>query len=203
MGDPLECRNPKLRPHVDPLNASSLASFPPNPINMAMSGVRRRRAQSGFTFITLVLLLALATVSGLIVIASIEDDQVMRRVGRGSSEAREAAEGGLMEVLNDQRLSSMLPDPSTPSLSRDYVPSVGSVYNAASAHRRARTYTARLDLIRMTPMLESSHSVVQAVMYQVQVDAVSGDEFTSGVQAEVYKVASARGGVIQPRSHAR
>ncbi len=149
------------------------------------------------------MLLALATVSALIVIASVEDDQMLRRVGRGSSEAREAAEGGLMEVLNDQRLSTMLPDPSTPTLSRDYQPSSASIYNAASPHRRARSYTARLELIRMTPMLESSHSVVQAVMYQVQVDAISGDEFTAGVQAEVYKIASARSGVIQPRSHAR
>lgn len=170
---------------------------------MDRSVFHRRRSRAGFTLVTLVLMLAIASVAALVIIASIDDETSLRRMQRQSAEAREAAEGGLMEVLNDQRLSQTLPDFETPNLRATYTPPSSSIFNAASDHRAVRAYTANIELIRIAPMSESSHNVVRAVLYQVQVESKAADGVTAGVEAEVYKVATARPGVIQPRSHAR
>lgn len=162
-----------------------------------------RRARGGFTLVTMVMLLALASVAALVVLDSVNTDVDMLRSQQRTGEAREAAEGGLMEVLNDQRLPTMLPDLSSPQLRTQYTPSGQSIYNQPSVHRGARNYSATIDLVRVAPMMESSHNRVRAVMYQVLVDAEAGDGSRAGVEAEVYKIASARAGVIQPRSHAR
>lgn len=162
-----------------------------------------RSSRAGFTLLTMVLLLALAAISAAVVLNSVSNDSELRGLERRASEAREVAEGGLMEVLNDQRLSSMLPDPSTPLLHQSYTPSAASLYNSPSVHHGARSYTAGIDLVRVAPMMESSHSVVRAVLYQVQVRGQAGDGTQAGLEAEIYKVGSARSGVIQPRTHAR
>lgn len=170
---------------------------------MDRSVLRPHRRKAGFTLVTLVLLLALASISAVVVISSVDDDVADQRLFRQSAEAREAAEGGLMEVLNDQRLSDHLPDFTTPDLTRAYTPTGGSVFNAGSNHRSAREYSAEIQLLRVAPIAESSHNVVRAVLYQVQVESEGADGITAGVEAEVYKVATARAGVIQPRTHAR
>lgn len=169
-----------------------------------LASVRRPRSRRrGFTLVTLVMLLALASISALIIIANIEDEQDILRQHRLDVEAREAAEGGLMEMLNDQRLGAVLPDFSTQNLTATYTPPSNSVFDGTSVHRSTRDYSARIDLIRVAPMAESSHNVVQAVLYQVQVESVSMHGNSAGVEAEIYKVATTRPGVIQPRSHAR
>lgn len=153
--------------------------------------------------VTTVLMLALAALSAAVIFASVQDEQEILRYHRQSMEAREAAEGGLMEVMNDQRLSEMLPDLATPSLRRAYTPSGQSVFSGGSAHRTNRAYTANIQLVRIAPMTESSHNVVRAVLYEVEVESISDNGASAGVEAEVYKVATARAGVLQPRNHAR
>ena len=52
-------------------------------------------------------------------------------------------------------------------------------------------------------MLESSHNTVRAVIYDVTVEATVDGRTGAGAEAEVFKAASSRVGVIQPRIHGR
>lgn len=164
---------------------------------------RPRHERNGFTLITLILMLALATISAGVVLSSIGDEQALLRGERQIAEAREIAEGGLMEVLNDQGLAEVLPTMETPGLHADYAPSSASVFANPSLVRSHGEYDADIDLVRVAPMLESSHTTVRAVMYQVRVRAEAADGTSAGVEAEVYKVTSSSSGIIQPRAHAR
>ena len=120
-----------------------------------------------------------------------------------SGEAREAAEGGLMEILNDQQFGAQLPDLDTPGLRRTYTRDGASHFATTSAERGTQDYSATVDLVRIAPMQESSYSVVRAVIYEVRVEATAADGMTAGVEAQVYKIASTQAGTILPRTHAR
>jgi type II secretory pathway component PulJ len=163
----------------------------------------RRRARGGFTLLTLILLLAVGSLAAAVVLVDMGDELELLRLQRQREEAREAAEGGLMEVLNAQSLAAALPDPTTPNLSVTFQPPAQSIFDNPSVYRGQRSYTANVRLVRMAPMLESSHSVVRAVMYEIQVDAQAADGTSAGVEAEVYRVAASQSGIIQPRVHGR
>ena len=159
--------------------------------------------QAGFSLLTTVLLLAIAAVAATVVLVSVTDEQDLLRQQRQRNEARETAQGGLMELMNDQRLSAILPTPDTPQLSASYTPATSSLFDNASVYRSARDYQAEVRLVRVAPMLESSHNVVRAVMYEVRVDAEGAEGAGAGVEAQIYKVTSSQSGIIQPRTHAR
>lgn len=163
----------------------------------------RRRARRGFTLLTLITLLAVGAVAATILIVELSSERDILLVQRQREEAREAAEGGLMEVLNAQGLSYMLPEADTPNLEVQYTPPAQSVFDNPTVYRGRRSYDATIRLVRMAPMLESSHSVVRAVLFEVAVDAEAGDGTTAGVEAEVYRVVSSQSGMIQPRVHGR
>lgn len=149
------------------------------------------------------LLLAIGSVAAAVVLMDMDNELEILRAQRQREEAREAAEGGLMEILNDQGLAAVLPQPDTPNLEATYAPPAQSIFDNPSVYRGQRSYDARVRLVRIAPMLESSHSVVRAVMYEVQVDAQSADGTTAGVEAEVYRVTASQSGIIQPRLHGR
>jgi hypothetical protein len=158
----------------------------------------------GFALLTVLLLVAIFTVSALVALeivrGNLDDVGTVHR----RQEAKDAAEGGLMEALNDRATMSVLPTFTTPNLTSSYTVSSGSRFSGpASASRAAGTYNASFALVRMAPLLESSHTVVRAVIYQVDVEAKLDNGAASAVEAEVYRVVSAKSGAVQPRIHAR
>jgi hypothetical protein len=161
----------------------------------------RRALERGFTMVTVVLLIAVVTVSGLLVVDLIGEDLGLLGAERRTLEAREVAEGGLMELLNDQQVMNSLPGLDSATLRVDVQPGPGSAFVEQA---RGKTYTGRVELVRVAPMLESSEGLVRAVVYQVSVEGEAGSGGASArVEAEVFRVASVRPGLVQPRVHAR
>ncbi|MEM7674666.1 MAG: hypothetical protein AAF449_01545 [Myxococcota bacterium] len=157
----------------------------------------------GFTMITTTLLLAVVAMSSMVVLDIIDLDFEQFAVQRRTIASREAAEGGLMEILNDQDVMASLPTLDTPKLNISFKPTTGSVFGQTHQTKGLRDFDADIELVRQVPMLESSHSVVRALVYDVRVRARAADGGTSRVEALVYRVAASRPGMIQPRLHAR
>ncbi len=162
-----------------------------------------RLRQRGFTLVTTTALIAVVAVAGLMVIETlnVEFDQFARQ--RRTIASREAAEGGLMELLNDQDVLANLPTLNTPQLKTTHQPAGNSVFGQSHLVKGDRSFDAEIELVRHVPMLESSHSVVRALVYDVRVRSTTGDGGTSRIQAEVYRIAASKPGTVQPRLHAR
>lgn len=165
--------------------------------------MNRVRTQAGFSLLGVTITMMVAIVAALVIIDLIKDDQEMAVLQRQHQEAREAAEGGLMEILNDQGVMVRLPSTDTPGLAMKYAPSSFSRFGARDNGKGVRDYTADIRLVRVTPLLESSHSVVRAVVYDVRVEATQASGAGAGVHAEVYKIATGSPGYVAPRQHAR
>ncbi len=162
-------------------------------------------SKRGFSLIYVVGLLSMVTITAIMVIHHIQLDQQLIGNERRQALARESASGGLMELLNDQRTTDILPTPATPDLASTYSPASDSLFSSASSRDVAqREYTGSIELVRIVPMLESSHGKVRAAVYNVEIDStVSSGEGYGGVQAEAFKISTYSNGVVQPRKHAR
>lgn len=163
--------------------------------------MRRRTKQRGFSLITVTLLVAVVTISSLVLLEVITEDQVLLGSERRAREARETAEGGTMEAINDYGFSASLPDPDVSNLSADYEPGGDSLFSGRRADGVDSEYQARVRLVRTSPVLESSLSRVQAVVYDLEVDSTAAGSSAS-TQAQVYKVASNKPGIILRPRHA-
>ena len=161
--------------------------------------------QRGFSMLYVVGLIGLATITAVLVINTIQLDHRLLGHERQRAVAREAASGGLMEFLNDHRALDVLPTPATPQLRASYNPQTGSFFSKESDENAGqRSYNAEIQLLRIVPMLESSHGIVRAVVYDVHIEAEVDSGLTSGrVRAETFKVSSAKPGLVLPRRHAR
>ena len=162
-----------------------------------------KQRQRGFTMVTTVGLVAVVAVSALVVLDMVQLDFEQVAQQRRTIASRHAAEGGLMELLNDRDVVSNMPTMSTANLKATHTPASSSVFGKLHQVQGERAFDADIELVRQVPMLESSHTVVRAFVYDVRVRARTGDGGTSRIQAQVYRVASARPGIIQPRMHAR
>lgn len=163
----------------------------------------KRSNQRGFALVTVVMLVSLATVSAMVLLDVIETDIDIRGNERRAREARLAAEGGLMELMNDQDILGIMPTPDDPSSSTTYTPATDSHFADEESRYGELSYQAEIRLVRIAPMLESSHNTVRAVIYDVTVEATVDGRTGAGAEAEVFKAASSRVGVIQPRIHGR
>ena len=157
----------------------------------------------GFTLLTTTGLLALVAIAALLVLETVDldFDEISRQ--RRTISSREAAEGGLMELLNDQDVLANLPTLQTTDLKMAHQPASNSVFGKAHTMKGDRAFDADVQLVRVVPMLESSHSIVRALVYDVRVRARTADGGTSRIQAEVFRITAAKPGTIQPRKHAR
>lgn len=163
----------------------------------------KRRAQRGFTLMTVILIMSLVTISALVVINLVAEEHDLLAEERRSREVREGAESALMEVLNDGALAGALPTLTTPGQKTTYGRSGTSHLLSSSPHRSARDYQAEIELVRIVPMRESSVSVVRAVVYEVDLSAESSVGHRANLNAEIYKVAASQNGIVRPRRHAR
>jgi hypothetical protein len=155
--------------------------------------------QRGFSLPVVLLSLGVVTVSSLVLLDVINVDLGLLRVQRDVIEGRLRAEGGLMEVLNDQRLQNNLPDTRDAELSASIEASPDSLFSRSNGGQ----YTAEVQLLRLAPLLESSQGKLQAVVYELVVDADDGSHQNAGVRAEIYKFASTNSGLIRASQHAR
>ena len=162
-----------------------------------------RATRAGFSLLGVTVTMMVAVVAALVIIDMIQEDQRIVVLQRQNQEAREAAEGGLMEILNDQTTMASLPTPDTPGMSIQYKPSADSRFGGKDYGKGTRGYSADIRLVRITPILESSQSVVRAVVYDVRVDALQTSGAGAGVHAEVFKIATGSPGYVAPRAHAR
>lgn len=163
----------------------------------------RTRGNRGFTLLTTVLLVSVATMAAVVLISTLREDVKDGAQYRRAREARIAAEGGLMEMLNDRGILDVLPTPESPTLVSTYSPGSDSRFERGATAFGDIEYTATVRLVRMAPMLESSHTAVRAVMYEIDIESLANGATAAGVEAEVYRVASAKVGVVRPRMHAR
>lgn len=165
--------------------------------------MRRSSNERGFALITVVMLVSLATVSALVLLDVIETDRDIESHERRAREGRMAAEGGLMEFMNDLDVLALMPSPDDPGMKSTYNSSVDSHFGREGSPYGKLEYQAEVQLIRVAPMLESSHNSVRAVIYEVTVESTVDGRMGASVEAEVFKVASSKIGIVQPRMHGR
>lgn len=159
--------------------------------------------ERGFTLLTTTSLIAVVAVSALLVLSVIQSDFEQIFQQRKTRASREAAEGGLMELLNDQDVLANLPTATTNNMRSTHQPATNSIFGRTHQVKGDRVFDAEVDFVREVPMLESSHTVVRALVYDVRVRARTGDNGSSRVQAEVFRITASKPGTIRPRLHAR
>ncbi|MEQ8275159.1 MAG: hypothetical protein RMA76_43770 [Deltaproteobacteria bacterium] len=165
--------------------------------------MKRHHGQRGFALVTIVLLMSLATVSALVLLDVIETDRDIEAHERRAREARITAEGGLMEFMNDLDVLTLMPSPTDTEMKSSYQAASDSHFGREDSPYGSLQYQADIQLVRIAPMLESSHNSVRAVIYEVTVESTIDGRVGAGVEAEVFKIASSKIGVIQPRMHGR
>ena len=106
-----------------------------------------------------------------------------------------------MELINEELLSDVLPDLSETDLIADVAPSDGTVFASMRADGAQLSYEGTVALIRISPLLESSHSKVRAVVYELEVEGSSSGHRTSS-QTQIYKMAAHSPGLVQSPRHA-
>lgn len=156
-------------------------------------------SRAGFSLPVVIMSVGVAAVAAAVVLDVIGVDLSIGGSQRRNIETRLQAEGGLMELMNDQRLLNALPDYGSDRLSTEIEAAPDSLFTEASDE----TYRAEVRLLRLAPLLESSQGKLQAIMYELVVDAERGSRDRAGVRAEIYKFTSRNSGLIQEGRHAR
>ncbi|MEM1024214.1 MAG: hypothetical protein AAGD10_01775 [Myxococcota bacterium] len=146
-----------------------------------------------------ILSLGVAAISAAVLLDVVSFDFVLQGQERRSREARQLAEGGLMELLNDQRLQNQLPDLEDDNLANRITSPEQSMFTGEGRG----DYEAEVRLLRLAPLLESSQGRLQAIMYELVVDGKKSGGHQAGVRAEIYKFAARASGLVQEGRHAR
>jgi hypothetical protein len=153
----------------------------------------------GFSLLTTTLIVAVAALAGVVVLDAVTNDQTLRGIERRSQEAAEVAEGGAMAILNDQRLADALPDPAGQDLTARV--DLDGAFAAERSDGLLRAHEAEVSLLRVVPVLESSHSRVRAVVYDLEVTGRASGH-AAEVESQIYKMASTAPGVVREQRHA-
>jgi len=162
---------------------------------------RVRRDRAGFGMFVVVMLMAVVSVVGLSLMDVIRVDLLIVGNEAEQGRAREMAEGALMEIITDEDLPDRLPGLADPNLSAPYSPTTNSQFSEARAYSEVEA-TARL--LRIVPLMESSHTYSRAVVHEVSVNGeVAGGAATHDVSATIYQTITFRPGIVLPRRHAR
>lgn len=153
----------------------------------------------GFALISVVLLTALAAVAGAVLLDMVRLDILLGRSQRQTVDAREVAEGAVMEFVNDLDTPEQLPMFDDNDLSIRYTPPTTSAF----ADRKGE-YTVDVSLVRVVPLAESSAIQSRALVYEVDAvgDVGSGDAHFD-VRSEIFRIVSYKPGTVLPRRHAR
>jgi hypothetical protein len=125
-------------------------------------------------------------------------DIIMVGEERRFTRAKEAAVGGLFEMMNDVETPDNLPNLNHSTLREDYVAPAASAFNV-----QPERYEGRFELLRIVPLSESSHTLTRAVVHGLHTTGRSGTRASSDIDVEIYRVMAYRPGTILPRKHAR
>jgi hypothetical protein len=161
----------------------------------------RNKKQRGFALMIVMVVVALLAVAAITQLCLIVVDLNIVGHNKRSADALAVADGAVMEVIDDQRAASFLPDFTTPQLSSTYTPSPGSAFVDPWA---GQNYTAGLKLLRFVPLTESSRTWSHALIYEV--DALgdsSNGEGSAEIRSQIFKTVALAPGIILPRIHAR
>lgn len=127
-------------------------------------------------------------VSALVVLTTLTGDMRLHGEERRHRDAREVAQGGLMEVMNHGRLLQKLPSAAGDTARVKFGrPTSSEFWDSAE---RAK-YAAKATLVRSAPALESSQRRVRAVIYQVKVRGKMSTGETADVESYLYRLAAA------------
>ena len=153
----------------------------------------------GFALISVVLLTALVAVAGAVLLDMVRLDILLGRSQRQTVDARELAEGAVMEFVNDLDTPEQLPMFDDNDLSIRYSPPTSSAFD-----RRKGEYTVDVALVRVVPLAESSAIQSRALVYEVDaVGAVGSGDAHFDVRTEIFRIVSYKPGTVLPRRHAR
>lgn len=153
----------------------------------------------GFALISVVLLTAMVAVAGAVLLDMVRLDILLGRSQRQTVDARELAEGAVMEFVNDLDTPEQLPMFDDNDLSIRYTPPSSSAFD-----QRKGEYTVDVALVRVVPLAESSAIQSRALVYEVDaVGAVGSGDSHFDVRSEIFRIVSYKPGTVLPRRHAR
>lgn len=156
----------------------------------------------GFAILVVMLVVSLMTIVAGTLLDLVGVDISIVGQHRRNGDSRSVVDGAIMEVLDDQRVLTALPDFTTPGLKATYAPGSGT----PSAFRDSalqRDYTAETQLLRFVTVGESSGRS-RALVYEVTAIADVGDgAATSEVRSQVFIPVAVPPGILLPRVHAR
>ncbi|MBK8014482.1 MAG: hypothetical protein IPK13_24420 [Deltaproteobacteria bacterium] len=160
-------------------------------VSRAFLAIRGRR---GFSLITVFMLLALASMSAMILLRLVSMEQSLLRVERLTEEAQALADNGVQEVMADRAVE--LPFEEVHS---SYEVSANSLF-VGDDHG----YEAEIRLLRLDPIRETSMTSLRAVVFEVAaVGRVSNGEATAEYVTEAYRIVGYAPGVVVPAVHYR
>lgn len=159
---------------------------------------RRDGGQAGFALLMVMLLVAMLAVGALSLLDMVNLDIIMVGEERRYSRAKEAAEGGFSEMVNDTETPDLLPTLNHSTLREDYKAPAASVFI-----QEFERYEGNFELLRIVPMAESSHTLTRAVVHGLHTTGRSGSRASADLDVEIYRVMAYRPGTIFPRRHAR
>src|SRR5687767_8063684 len=96
----------------------------------------------GFALLSVMLIVALIALMGAVMLDSVRAEIVLSGYERSTEEARQAAEGGVMELIDDRDTPDMLPRISDSDLRATYNAGADSAFQAPRAQ-----YTAEVQLL--------------------------------------------------------
>lgn len=166
-----------------------------------MRGLKGPKNRRGFSLMIVIVLVALMSLAAVAQLNLISVDLSIIGNNRRSTDALAIADGAVMEVIDDQRAATYLPEFTTPQLSSNYSPSPASPFVDPAT---GQSYTANVKLLRFVPLSESSQTWSHALIYEI--DAVgesTNGEGTGEVRTQIFKAVALAPGIILPRMHAR
>ena len=190
---------------------------------------RRNRPQNrGFALLFVVLIVAVVAVAAAALLDIVEVDLLIVGEQRRSTEAQAIAEGAVKEIQADETKGNLLPSAMSPGMTTRYtarnvagefvrdpdglnlgpivLDEATSAYianNTAANAGQREGYTSTIQLLRTGPAINSGLNTVQAVVYEVSVQAsVANGRSTSQVMAQTFVYTAAQQGVVG-QMHAR
>lgn len=168
--------------------------------------------KKGFSLIMVVMLSAVMSMSSVLVLNLVGFEKTLSGIDQRAREAKEVAQEGVAEIINDGNLATSavagfgtitnaLPTLDQPETT--YTPSTDSFYQRHDDPNRVHgDYAAQISLERVVPIAESSQNLVRAVIYRLEVSSEVGD-YGAGVEASVFRISTAKQGVVLPKTYAR
>lgn len=163
--------------------------------------MKRSNRRRGFSLLVVALVMALLSIGAAALLDLIKLDLMLSKNDRSEEEAREVAEGALMESINDVRTPTLLPGLDDTDLESTYSALSSSPFYQTSGGRK---FDAKYRLLRLAPLNESSYSQSRAIVYEVEIQAsASNGDSSSELRTQIFKTVSLSPGIILPARHAR